>query len=101
MDTFVIITPAEIDHQEYGVIQVDIIHTFRAADVRDLAVEKLNKEWEHESFYSEDYGYLEEDDVVKVIRRGEFEVLRVEDDEEVELSADELQLFYETLEEEG
>ncbi len=99
MDTFVIITPAEIEHEEYGIIQVDIIHTYRAADVEELAVEKLNDEWEHETFYAEDHGYLDEDDVNRIIKRGDFDVYRLEDEEEVELSAEEWQLFYEVLEE--
>ncbi len=101
MDTFVIIIPAEVEHEEHGIIQVEIIQTFRAEDVEDLAIQKLNDEWEHESFYSEDYEYLDEHDIARIIRRGELEIFRVEDDEEVELSTDELQLFYETLEEEG
>ena len=100
MDTFVIITPAEVEHEDYGIIQIEIIHTFRAEDVKDLAVEKLNEEWDHETFYSEDHDYLEEHDIKRIIKRGEFEVYRIEDDEEVELEPDELQLFYETLEEE-
>lgn len=101
MDTFVIITPAEVEHEEYGIIQVEIIQTFRAKDVEDLAVEKLNDEWEHESFYSEEYEYLDEHDISRILRKGEFDIYRLEDDEEVELTPDELQLFYDTLEEEG
>lgn len=100
MDTFVIVTPAEVEHEEYGTIQVEIIQTFRAEDARDLAIEKINDEFEHETFYSEDHGYLDEPDIIRVIRRGEFEPFRIEDDEEVELSAEELQIFYDTLEEE-
>lgn len=99
MDTFVIVTPAEIDHEEYGTIQVEIIHTYRAEDVKELAIEKMNNEWEHENFYSERYGYLDEHDVNRVIRRDEFEVFHLEDEEEVELSDDELETFYKTLEE--
>lgn len=101
MDTFVIITPAEVEHEEHGIIQIEIIHTYRAEDVEDLAVEKLNDEWEHESFYSEDYGYLDEHDIGRILRKGEFDIYKLEDDEEVELAPDELQLFYEVLEEEG
>lgn len=101
MDTFVIITPAEVEHEEYGTIQIEIIQTYRAEDVEELAIQKINDEFEHESFYSEKFGYLEEYDIRRIISRGELDLYRIEDEEEFELTTDELQLFYDTLEEEG